>query len=170
MQLCINARVTDWNDVRVLLAVVRAGNLHDAAAQLRVDRSTISRRVAALEKQLSVRLFSRTREGLRPTAAAQRLLPHAEKMESDLRALHAAAPEPDARPEGVVRVATTEGMASGLVTRGLLSISDTHPGLVLELVTSTRQADIARGEVDVAVRMSPLREATLKVRCVARRK
>src|SRR4051794_21764852 len=160
--------MADWNDVRVLLAVVRAGNLHDAAAQLRVDRSTISRRIGALEKQLSVRLFSRTREGLRPTAAALRLVPHAEKMETDLRALHAAAPEPDARPQGIVRVATTEGMATTLVTRGLLSLSDAYPGLVLELVTSNRPVDIAGGEVDVAVRLSPLRQATLKVRCVAR--
>src|SRR5258705_1887447 len=136
--------MTDWNDVRVLLALVRAGTLHDAAALLRVDRSTVSRRVAALEKQLSVRLFSRTREGLRPTAAAQRLVPHAEKMETDLLALHAAAPEPHARPQGVLRVATTEGMATGLVTRGLFSITDTHPGLVIELLTSNPAVDLAR--------------------------
>jgi DNA-binding transcriptional LysR family regulator len=160
----------DWNDVRVFLALMRASNLNEAAVQLRVDRSTISRRVTALEKRLATRLFSRTREGLRPTAAAQRLLPHAEKMAADLLALRAAATEPDARPSGLVRVATTEGMATVLVARGLLSVSDTHPGLAIELLAGNRPVDIARAEADVAVRLSPLKQAALKARCVARNK
>ena len=160
--------LADWNEVRVLLALMRSRGLQEAAAELRVDRSTISRRIAALEKHLSARLFARTREGLRPTAAAQRLLPHAEKMEAELLALSGAAADPDARPGGVVRVATTESMGTNLVARGLLSVCDAYPGLTLELLAGNRPVDIARREADVAVRMSPLKQAALKVRCVAR--
>src|SRR5437763_8783070 len=160
--------LVDWNDVRVLLALMRASSLQEAAGELGVDRSTISRHIATLEKRLSARLFSRTREGLRPTAAAQRLLPHAEKMEAELLALSGAAAEPDARPGGLVRVAATEAMGTMLVARGLLSVCDEHPGLTLEILAGNRPVDIARREADVAVRLSPLKQAELKVRCVAR--
>lgn len=162
--------LADWNDVRVLLGLMRASNLQEAASQLGVDRSTISRRIAALEKRLSTRLFSRTREGLRPTAAAQRLLPHAEKMEAELQALSGAASDPDARPGGVVRVAATEAMATNLVTRGLLAVCDAYPELSLELLAGNRPVDVAKGEADIAIRLSPLKQASLKVRCVSRTK
>ena len=160
----------DWDDVRVLLAVMRARNLHEAAAQLRVDRSTISRRLAALEKTLGARLFGRTREGLRPTSAALRLRPHAETIEAEVLALRSAAARGDERLSGTVRVASTETMATLLVERGLLDVADAHPGLTVELLAGNRQLDVARGEADLAIRFAPLRQASLKVRCLARSK
>src|SRR5207245_1224306 len=77
-----NLQASDWDDVRVFLALWRARSLGQAASRLGVDISTASRRLAALEAQLGARLFERTRQGLAPTHAAEVIQPAAELMES----------------------------------------------------------------------------------------
>ncbi len=157
-----------WDDVRVLLALLRTRSLAGAGKTLGVDRSTMSRRVAALEKALGAKLFLRTREGLRPAAAAERLRAQAEKVEAEIRAFTQAATAREDRASGVVRVATTEALAAFLVQRGLLDLRREHPDVIVELMGANRPVDIARGEADIALRVVPLKEAALKVRCVAR--
>jgi DNA-binding transcriptional LysR family regulator len=158
----------DWDDVRVLLAIFRARNQDDAARALGVDRSTISRRLAVLERSLGARLFVRTPAGVRPTDAALRLRPHAERMETEATGLATAAAAREERVSGLVRIATTEALGLQLVTRGLLRFCERHPLLVLEILGSNRVVDLARGEADVALRVSPVHGASLRVRCVAR--
>lgn len=157
-----------WDDVRVLLALLRARNLADAGVRLGVDRTTMSRRLVALEKALGVQLFARTREGLRPTAAAERLRAHAEAMEADATALTHAASASDERATGAVRVATTEAMGVFLVLRGLLGLREQHPDVVVEILGGNRPVDLARGEADLALRLSRVTEAALKRRCIAK--
>jgi DNA-binding transcriptional LysR family regulator len=158
----------DWDDVRVLLLLLRGSSLHEAARKLGVDRSTVSRRVAALEASLGSRLMVRTRDGMRPTASAERMRAHAERMEAEAHALELAAKARQERAAGVVRVATTEALASFLVSEGLLDLREHHPELVVELLGGNRPVDLSRGEADVAVRLAPLKDASLRVRCVAK--
>jgi DNA-binding transcriptional LysR family regulator len=160
----------DWDDVRVALVLLEVRNLHDAGKRLGVDRSTVSRRLTTLERSLRAKLFARTRDGLRPTAAAERLRPFAEKMAADAVALgHAVASEGEGAA-GLVRVATTDALATVLVDRGLLALRERHPELLIELSTSNKPVDLLRGEADLALRVSPMRQASLRVRCVARLK
>ncbi len=65
---------------------------------------------------------------------------------------------------GTVRIATTEALAAYLVDRGLCLLKDEHPGLVLELLGGNRPVDLARGEADMAVRVTRPEGANLKVR------
>lgn len=153
--------------MRVLLALLRARNLHDAGVQLGVDASTVSRRLAALEKRSSAQLFVRTRDGLRPTAAAERLLPHAERMEADAAGLVHALRAGETRASGTVRIATTEAFARLLATEGLLQLGHEHPELVIELSGGNRPVDLARGEADLALRLAALRQPSLRTRCLA---
>jgi DNA-binding transcriptional LysR family regulator len=158
----------EWNDVRVLLALLRAKNLRDAGERIDLDASTVSRRLAALEKSVGTRLFVRTREGLRPTAAAERLRLHAEAMESDAIALTQAVRAGDARTSGLVRVATTEALGRLLVVEGLLQLRKEHPDLVVELVTGNQPVALERGEADIAVRLAALKQPSLRARRVAK--
>jgi DNA-binding transcriptional LysR family regulator len=160
----------DWDDVRLLLVLLEAGTLFEAGQRLGVDRSTVSRRLALLERHLGARLFLRSRDGLQPTAAAGRVRPFAEAMAGQATALKQAAQGADRAATGLVRLATTEAIATLLVERGLLSVREQQPGLALELLGSNRPVDLLRGEADLAVRVSPLRHASLRVRCVARLK
>ena len=167
--MCNDARM-EWDDVRVLLVLLEARNLHDAGSRLGIDRSTVSRRLTLLERRLGTRLFARTRDGLRPTAAAERVRPFAEKMAADAAAVEQAALSEGIQVGGVVRVATTEAIATVLLGHGLLRLREQHPDLLIELLSSNAPVDLLRGEADLALRISPLRQASLRVRCVARLK
>jgi DNA-binding transcriptional LysR family regulator len=164
------ALMTTWDDVRLVLALLRTPSSERAAELLGVDRSTISRRLAAIEKALGATLFARTRDGHRPTAAVLRLRPHAEAMEQAARALEAAVGDAAAGTAitGRVRVASTEGLAAMLVADGLLDVSRAHPALDVEVIGGNRPVDLANDEADIALRMATVREAALRVRCLAR--
>jgi DNA-binding transcriptional LysR family regulator len=160
----------DWDDVRVFLVLLEMRNLYDAGKRLGVDRSTVSRRLTGLERLLGTRLFARTREGLKATAAAEQVRPFAEKMAVDAADFERAARTSEERATGSVRIATTEAIATFLVDRGILATSEQHPDLRIELISSNAPVDLLRGEADMAVRVSPLRHASLRVRRVARLK
>jgi DNA-binding transcriptional LysR family regulator len=152
------------DDLRLFLAALRAESLAAAASSLGVDRTTVGRRLDELEQRLRAPLFVRTRGGLRPTEAALRLRPGAERILADLRALDAAALSADAAVHGVVRIATSEGLAGFLVQRGLLGLGQRHPELSLEISTGNRPVALARGEADLSLRAILVREDGVRVR------
>lgn len=156
----------DWDDIRVFAAVAQAGGLAAGARAAGVDRSTASRRIQNLERALRVRLFLRTRDGMRPAPAAERLLQHAEHMQAAAQALRAAGNE-TTTVRGRVRVATTEALATMLVRAGILELNARHPELELELLGSNRVLDLGRGEADLALRVVAVKEPSLRVRKVA---
>jgi DNA-binding transcriptional LysR family regulator len=159
----------DWDDLRVFVAIARAANLARGARDAGVDRSTASRRIAALEEALAVRLFLRTREGLRLSPAGDRVLRHAEQMASEAHALALSASDAGGEAvRGLVRIATTETLAAMLVRRGLLELGGAHPGLEIELLGANRVVDLSRGEADLALRVTKVEQPSLRVRKVAR--
>lgn len=157
----------DWNDVRIFRAVARARSLTEGARKSGLDRSTASRRIAALEEALGARLFLRTRAGLRLSPTGERLLVHAERMAAEARALESSAAKEAAQVSGIVRIATTDAIAATLVREGLLSIRALHPELQIELLGGNRVVDLAAGEADLALRPIAAKEPSLRVRRVA---
>lgn len=157
----------EWDDVRVFLAVCDKKSLATGAKEVGLDRSTASRRIAALELSLGTRLFLRTRDGLRPSPAGLRLKVHAQRMADEARAFRMSAEDTSA-VTGRVRVTTTEAMAGMLVREGLLRLRDRHPRLELELLGGNRVLDLTRGEADIALRVVKVAEPSLRVRRVAK--
>jgi len=152
--------MTSWEDLRLALAVARAGGLKGAAALLAVDPSTVFRRLAALEQGLGVRLFDR--EGAyRPTAAGERLAQAAERIEAEAAALDRELTGVDQRLTGRLRVTCSETMAFRLLPAQLAAFRRAHPGILLELVVDNRQLSLARREADVALRTSRPEEGHL---------
>jgi DNA-binding transcriptional LysR family regulator len=158
----------DWDDVRVFLAVARAGSLASGARSAGLDRSTASRRITTLESSLGVRLFLRTRAGLRLAPAGERLIAHAERMAAGARAVEATSREDGKQLHGRVRLATTDSLAAILVRIGLLELAVQHPGLELELLGDNRVVDLSRGEADLALRVVRSSEPSLRIQRVAR--
>ena len=168
MTASVDPQAVSWRDLEVLLGLLRARTAREAGERLGVDRTTVTRHVAALERRLGTALFVRTRDGLQPTAAAERLRPAAERMEREAATIAQLARSGAGEIAGNVRLATTEALASLLVAEGLLSLRDAHPQLTIELLGGNRPLDLRAGEADLALRVVPSREATLKVRCIAR--
>jgi len=160
--------LASWDDARVLLALLRAPTLATAARGLHLDKSTVSRRLEALERGFGTRLFLRTREGMRPSLLAERLRGHAERIEAEMLALTSAAVAGGDEAAGRVRIATTEGLAARLVQAGLLDLRREFPGLDLEVLGANRLVDLSRGEAEIAVRLTPTTDPDLIVRVLGR--
>lgn len=142
-----------WDDLRVLLAVLREGSFSGAAARLSVEQSTISRRIAALEGALSNALFDRTASGPRPTELALRLRAYAERIEAELHGLVEEASVAGEEVRGRVRVALTESLAVHMVIPRLMPmLKARHPALQIDLIVGERAADLSQREADLALR------------------
>ncbi|MFJ5486558.1 LysR family transcriptional regulator [Hansschlegelia beijingensis] len=140
----------DWNDIVYFLAVARHKNLGRAAKVLRVDHTTVSRRVRELERSLGANLFKRSRTGFTLTEIGTRLMRHAEGMENQANALtETVGVGSDAG--GAVRIATMEGIGSFYLTARLGAFRERHPGILVELITDTRTLDLTRREAEIFV-------------------
>lgn len=142
-----------WDDLRLFLAVLRAGSFTEAARRLEVEQSTVSRRIARLERSLAAPLFDRTPAGLSATDLAERLADHAEGVERHALAFVDEAHGTERAPRGRVTLALTEAMALHIVVPRLLpQLRERYPELVVDLRCSDRNVDLLRREADVALR------------------
>lgn len=148
-----NGQVFDWSDLRIFLAVHRAGSLSAAARPLGIDASTAGRRLASLEQALGERLFDRVPEGLVPTAAGAEILDLALAMEEKALAVERALGSREGGIAGTVRLTTVEILASRFLAPRVPPLLAAHPGLRLELLTASRVLDLPRREADLALRM-----------------
>lgn len=147
---------TDWDDLRLFLAVARAESLSRAGRDLRLDPATLGRRVARLEEALGTRLFARSAQGYALTDAGQRLLPHAIRTEE---AVLAALEElrgggGGARITGSVRIGAPDGCANYLLPQVVSAICDANPGLEVQIVALPRVFNLSKREADMAIAVS----------------
>jgi DNA-binding transcriptional LysR family regulator len=149
--VCAKMHEMNWDDVRVFLAVARAGRVSAAARRLDVEHTTVARRLAALEAELGVSLFYRTTTGYLLTAHGQSLMAPAEEMEQSSMALAASAREGSAAVAGRVRIALAPEFASHWLAPQLPAFRAAHPQIALQVLVGTRQRDLSRGEADLAV-------------------
>jgi DNA-binding transcriptional LysR family regulator len=142
----------DWSDLRFFLELARTGSLAAAARKLRVNNTTVGRRLSALERDLGARLFTRTPDGLALTAAGEAMRAAGVEMEQALLRGEQRALGADRKLSGLVRVATTELLGEVIVLPALQALHERHPQIRVELLTGSGQLDIARREADVALR------------------
>jgi DNA-binding transcriptional LysR family regulator len=152
----------DWNDLRYFLELSRQGKLVKAALRLQVDHTTVSRRIASLEKQLQARLFDKSPIGYQLTDAGMRLLPMAEKIESQSNSLYQALSGKDARLSGTVRISTSEGIGAQVIARHIGEFRTEHPDIEIELMADTRRTSLSKREADIAITFSRPESGGLK--------
>jgi DNA-binding transcriptional LysR family regulator len=157
-----------WDDLRVLLAVLREGSFSGAAVVLAVEQSTVSRRIAALEAALGAVLFDRTPSGPRPTELALRLRPAAERMEAELSSLIDLSASMTEQIEGRVRLAVTSSFAVQIVIPFVLpALRTQYPALHVDLIVDERAADLIQREADLALRFFRPTEGDLLAKRIA---
>jgi DNA-binding transcriptional LysR family regulator len=141
----------DWDNVRVFLAVARAGQFVAAAKRLRLDHATVSRRIAALEAGLGARLFDRRTTGAKLTAAGETFLATAEQMESAFLHAQGEMSGVDLELVGDVRIGAPDGFSTYYLTGTLRDFAERHPGVRLQLMPLPQLTPLARREIDVVV-------------------
>jgi DNA-binding transcriptional LysR family regulator len=142
----------NWDDLRIVAAVRDEGTFAGASARLRIDETTVGRRLRRIERALGVRLFEAA-DGLRkPTAPCERLLTHVQA-----RAGHVAeiARVGESLPDlaGRFRIAATNAVAEEILSPRAADLLTQHPGLALQFLTSSENVKFSRWQADFAVRL-----------------
>lgn len=155
----------NWDDFKVLLALARGGSVAGAARTLKVDHSTVSRRLAALEDAFGAQLLMRGGREFAWTTEGRSALEAAETVESAILAATRSVRTAKLDVVGAVRVSIAPAFVVAMMPM-LAAARVKHPQLDIQLSGDYRRADLARGEADIAVRMARPDESGLVARRV----
>ncbi|MFI5680202.1 LysR family transcriptional regulator [Streptomyces cellulosae] len=148
----VDPRKLRADDLRHLLAVSRTGRLVTAADALGVDHTTVSRRIAALEKSIGLRLIERGPEGWTLTDVGRAVSEDARAIEEAIhRVVDTVAGQDSPSLHGTVRVSAPDGFGTLFVTPALVRVRHRHPQLQVELITATRQLALRPSGFDLAL-------------------
>lgn len=156
----------DLNDLAYFAEVVDRGGFAAAGRALGIPKSRLSRRVAALEARLGVRLLQRTTRKLALTAVGEQFLRHCVAMREEVQAAEEAVAQARAEPRGTIRIACPVTLAQSMLGPLLPRFLAQHPQIRVDLRVSNRPVDLIEEGIDVALRVRPELEdsATLVVK------
>jgi DNA-binding transcriptional LysR family regulator len=161
-------QLSNWNDLRYLLAIKRGLTLTAAARQLGVDDTTVSRRLAALQSVMSTQLFLRNADGTwKLTPSGEAVVQHAEAMERQFDLIGQVLGADQGTCVGTVRVTSVPIVVHRLLVPEIGHLLNKHPGLQVELIPESRDLSLSRREADMAIRLA--RPATGGMSVKARR-
>ena len=141
----------DWDNLRIFLAIARAGQILAAAKALTLNHATVARRLDALEEDLGIKLFERRTTGMVLTPQGESLMTRVERMESELLQADASIPASGAALTGTVRVGAPDGFGTFHLAPALAHLANQHPSLTIQLVPLPRTFSLSRREADIVV-------------------
>lgn len=158
----------EWSDLRIFLAIARAGSLGRAARRLGLTQPTMGRRLRALESAVGHTLFQRTADGFVLTEEGAAVLSRAERIEEEAIAIERALAGQGEAIDGLLRVSSSDWFGIHVLTPLFAEFTRAHPGVTVELVTDVRLFSLARREADLVFRIRPFDEAEVVQRRLMR--
>ncbi len=150
--------------MRTFVRVAERGNLSAVARELGVGQSTVTRQLRELEQAVGVPLLSRTTrrvtmtaEGSRYYADSLQILRLVEQAGDEVRGTRGAA-------AGSIRISCTAGFGVLHLTRLIFAFQDRYPDIGIDLNLSDQRVDLVREGIDIAVRLAPLTDSSMKLR------
>ncbi len=148
-------------DVQAFVAVMQAGSFTSAARQLDVPKSTVSRRVAALEQRLGVQLLVRTTRSVRATDLGQAYFERVDGIVSDLAEAEAAITELTDAPQGSLHVTAPTTLGHLFLSSVVVRYAATYPDVRVRVHLADRMVNLVEEGFDVALRGGPMPASTL---------
>lgn len=145
----------EWSDVRIFLAIRRAGTLGGAARTLGLSHPTVGRRLRALEQAMGHTLFQRTAEGLTPTEEGVTITALAEQMEDGALAMERRLAGREQNLQGSLRISSADWFGAYVLPPIIADFVKTYPHVEVEVLTGTRLFSLAQREADIAFRIVP---------------
>lgn len=143
----------DLNALSLLVEILEAGNLSEAARRLKMTRANVSYHLSQFERSLGLQLVRRTTRRLEATEAGLRLYEHGRAIRNQLKAAQETVETLGRTLQGRVRLSVPSGYGQIVMAGWLLAFKREHPGIVLDVVFENRVEDLLRDEVDIAVRV-----------------
>lgn len=153
-----------FGDIETFLAVANGGSLAAAAKALRLTPSAVSRSIARLEQRLGVTLMRRTTRSLALTAEGQAYRERMSVLLADIASVEAGLGLEGQGPRGLLRINASPSIG----TMGLLPIlphfTARYPDITVDLTLSDAIVDLVEERADVAIRIGPLRDTSLRAK------
>jgi DNA-binding transcriptional LysR family regulator len=157
----------DPNDLMIFARVVEGGSFTRAADRLGIPKSTLSRRLLALEEQLGERLLVRTTRKLSVTDFGQAILQHAQHLVAELEATLDFVHNRTLEPSGHLRISVPGDFANQTIGPMLAQYVTRYPATSIDVDVSQRRVDLVGENYDLAVRIGDLPDAALAATRVA---
>jgi DNA-binding transcriptional LysR family regulator len=143
----------DLAGLTLLVDILDAGNLSQAAQRLKTSRANVSYHLNQLEKAAGVQLVRRTTRRVEPTELGQRLYEHAQVIRNEMLAARETIATLGQGLQGRVGLAVPSGYGQMVMSDWLIAFKRAYPAIVLDVLFENRVDDLIRDDVDVAVRI-----------------
>lgn len=153
--------MVDWEGVTEFVAVAEAQSFTGAARALDTSVAQISRKVAALEDRLSIKLLIRTTRKVSVTEAGQTYYQHCRHLVEGLKQADRAITELNAIPQGRLKITSSVTYGEQVIAPLLSDFMLMYPQLELELVLSNQTLDLVEQDFDLAIRLGRLTDSTM---------
>ncbi|MFC5473068.1 LysR substrate-binding domain-containing protein [Paraherbaspirillum soli] len=156
----------DLNDLYLFSQVVEAGGFSAAERVTGIPKSRLSRRIAALEAQLDVRLIQRSAHRFHVTAIGESVYRHARAIANEVGAVRATVSATLSEPSGLIRVSASLLIGEMMLAGWLADFANLHPKVRVALDLSNKYVDLLAERIDLAIRFSskPLASADIVAR------
>ncbi|SDI57182.1 DNA-binding transcriptional regulator, LysR family [Paraburkholderia steynii] len=155
------------NDMALFVEVVRAKGFRGAAEALRIPNSTLSRRIAVLEKAIGLRLLHRTTRKIELTEAGQIYFERCKRIVDEARLAHEQLGEMLAQPSGLLRASLPVDFAVTYLAPLIAEFANLYPGITFDFDLTPRRIDLVSEPFDVAIRMGESENSQLIARPLA---
>ncbi|OAF15770.1 MULTISPECIES: LysR family transcriptional regulator [Bradyrhizobium] len=142
----------NWDDLRIIAAVRDEGTYAGASARLRIDETTVGRRLARIQRDLGVPLFEAVDGVRRPTGHCEKVLAHIGAIAGHVAEIGRIR-ESEPGPVGRLRIASTNSVAEELLAPRAEPFLRENPGLTLQFLTSSENVKFSRWQADLAIRL-----------------
>jgi DNA-binding transcriptional LysR family regulator len=149
----------DLNDILIFVKVAQTGSFSGAARQLNLPVSTVSRRVAELERSLGVGLLIRTTRSVKLTEMGRATLQHGLAISAELERATALASSVQSIPQGLLRLTATADFGNRYLAEIISEFIKAHPRVQVEVELTDRVVDLVSEGFDLAVRMGELSDS-----------
>jgi len=143
----------DVNALTLLVEIIDAGNLSEAARRLKMTRANVSYHLNQFEKSLGLQLVRRTTRRVEPTEIGLKLYEHGRAIRNSLLAAQESVSTLGESLQGRVRLSVPSGYGQLVMSAWLIAFKRDYPGIVLDVMFENRVEDLLRDEVDIAVRV-----------------
>jgi LysR family transcriptional regulator, transcriptional activator for dmlA len=155
------------SDLSFFALVVKSGSMAAAAQDLGVTPPAVSKRLAAIEARLRVRLLNRTTRRMSLTPEGETYLAEGERIVSELEALEQKISGGSVIPQGLLRINSTLGFGRKHLTPLLSSFARQYPAVEVQLHLSDRPVNLVEQAFDLAIRFGEQPDARITARKLA---
>lgn len=153
--------MSSLNRLNYFNCVVETGSITEASRIFDVQPSSISRQLAALEKELGIQLLNKTTRNIGLTEAGRKYYEYSQRIVTEFEEAKRAVNDLQENPKGKLKVSMTVGFGESVILPLIPKFSEQYPNIYLELELTERVVDLVEENIDIAIRSGSLPDSNM---------